>query len=316
MKIAILDDYQDVAREFADWSQLPDTASVTVFTDHEADPQRLISRLQPFDILCVMRERTPLPGTLLRQLPNLKLIVTSGMKNAAIDVAAAREQGVVVCGTRSPGHATAELALALILACARQLIPQSRSMAQGGWQVGLGRDLRGATLGVIGLGRLGAQVAGFGKALGMKILAWSQNLSDERAAEVGVNRVSREALLSGADFITLHLRLSARTKGLIDAEALALMKPTAYLINTSRGPIVDSEALLEALREERIAGAALDVYGQEPLPPDHMLRGVDRLLLTPHIGYVTRETYQVFYRETLEAVQAYLAGEPIRQLEG
>ena len=314
VKIAILDDYQDMAREFADWSQLPPDTALTVFTDHEADPERLLARLQPFDILCVMRERTPLPGALLKNLPNLKLIVTTGMKNAAIDVAVARERGIVVCGTRSPGHATAELTLALMLACARQLLPQCRSMVGGGWQVGLGQDLRDATLGVIGLGRLGAQVAGFGKALGMQVLAWSENLSEARAAEVGVARVSRDELLAQSDYITLHLRLSGRTNHLIDANALALMKSGAYLINTSRGPIVDTAALVEALRARRIGGAALDVYDEEPLAAEHALRELDNVILTPHVGYVTRQTYEVFYRETLEAVEAFLAGTPVREI--
>lgn len=315
MRIAILDDYQNISRQFADWSRLPAGCELSVFTDHEPDPVKLQARLAPFQILCVMRERTPLPAALLAQLPELRLIVTSGMKNAAIDVGAAQAQGIVVCGTPSPGHATAELTLAFILACARGLVPENRSVREGGWQVGLGRDLRGATLGIIGLGRLGAQVAGFGKALGMEVLAWSQHLSETRAAEVGVNRVDKTTLLQQSDFITLHLRLSERTHHLIDAEDLALMKADAYLINTSRGPIVNTEALLQALQQRRIGGAAIDVYDEEPLARDHPLRALDNALLTPHVGYVTRETYAVFYQETLEAVLAFLAGQPIRVLE-
>lgn len=317
MRIAILDDYQDVARRFADWNTLPQDCRVTVFRDTVTDHETLVERLAPFDIVCLMRERTPFPASLVAELPALQLLVTTGRRNEAIDVAAATRQGVTVCGTPSPANATPELAMALIMAQARRLIPENLSMRAGGWQTGVGRDLHGATLGIIGLGRLGSQVAGYARAFGMRVVAWSQNLTDQRCAEVdGVTRVSKEALLANADFVTIHLRLSERTEGLIGADELALMKPDAYLVNTSRGPIVDWQALLAALQRGRPAGAALDVYDHEPLPAAHPLRADGRLLLTPHIGYVTRETYEVFYGETLAAIKAFLAGEPIRVLSG
>ncbi|WP_142847561.1 D-2-hydroxyacid dehydrogenase family protein [Telmatospirillum sp. J64-1] len=317
MRIAILDDYQGVSERFADWSRLPPEAELTVFRDTLADEQALVERLEPFNIVCLMRERTPFPASLIRQLPNLKLIVTTGQKNAAIDVAAARAQGVTVCGTQSPGHATAELTMALILAQARMLVSENASMREGGWQVSLGRDLRGATLGIIGLGRLGGQVATYAKAFGMKLLAWSENLTQERCDELGVEKAaSKQDLLKRADFVTIHQRLSSRTRGLIGPEDFAVMKPDAYLVNTSRGEIVHWQALLDALEAGQLAGAALDVYDVEPLPADHPLRASRKLLLTPHIGYVTRETYEVFYGQTLEAVLAFLKGEPIRVMEG
>lgn len=314
MKIAILDDYQSLAGSFADWDRLHDRASLEFFSDSITDPQQLIARLTPFDVLCVMRERTPLPRAIIEALPNLQLIVTSGMKNAAIDVAAARDHGITVCGTPSPGHATAELAFGLILAQARNLLPQSNGLQDGRWQVGIGRDLRGATLGIVGLGRLGAQVAGFGKAFGMKVIAWSQNLEESRCAELGVEYRTKAQLFSEADFITLHLRLSERTRHLVGAEEFFLMKPEACLVNTSRAAIVDNAALERALVGGLIAGAALDVFDQEPLPADHTLLSTPNLLLTPHIGYVTRETYKIFYGETLAAVEAWLEGNPIRIL--
>lgn len=314
MKIAILDDYQSLARSFADWDRLHDRASLTFFSDSITDPQKLIARLTPFDVLCLMRERTPLSREIIAALPNLKLIVTSGMKNAAIDVGAAQDRGVMVCGTPSPGHATAELAFGLILAQARNLLPQSNGLQAGRWQVGIGRDLRGATLGIVGLGRLGAQVAGFGKAFGMKVIAWSQNLEEARCAELDVEYRTKEQLFAEADFITLHLRLSDRTRHLVGAEEFFLMKPDACLVNTSRAAIVDETALERALVGGVIAGAALDVFDREPLPADHTLLSTPNLLLTPHIGYVTRETYKIFYEETLAAVEAWLAGNPVRIL--
>lgn len=308
-RVAILDDYQKVAERSADWTVLPDV-EVTFFHDHLADPDALVARLEPFEIIGIMRERTPFPGTLLERLPHLRLLVTTGRRNASVDVAAARRLGVTVCGTGSSGHATAELAMALVLALARQLPSETASVREGGWQRGLGRDLAGATLGVIGLGRLGSRVARLGQAFGMTTIAWSQNLTEAAAAEIGVQRLGKAELFRTADFISVHLQLSARTRGLIGAGDLALMKPDAYLINTSRGPIVDEDALVLALHESRIAGAALDVYDREPLPPDDRLRQIPNLLLTPHIGYVTRETYRVFYGEMIDAIAAFLAGRP------
>lgn len=313
MRLAILDDYQNVSQSMADWSRLPQDVEVTVFHDTIAEEEALAARLEPFEILCVMRERTPLSGSLLARLPRLRLIVTSGKRNDAIDVSAASEQGIVVCGTESPGHATAELTLGLMLALARRIVVENRSVREGGWQRGLGRDLRGATLGVIGLGRLGGQVAMLAQAFGMRLIAWSANLTDERCAELAVERSpSLNALLSESDFATIHMRLSDRTRNLIGSKELALMKSDAALINASRGPIVDWRALLAALEAGRPGAAALDVYDLEPLPTDHPLRSSDQLLLTPHIGYVTRETYGVFYPQTVEAVLAWLDGNPVR----
>lgn len=315
-KIAILDDYQQVALAFADWQQLPSSCEITEFTDHLPFGDALVQRLEPFEVLCVMRERTPFPRDLLSRLPNLKLLVTSGARNAAIDLGAARELGVTVCGTRSPAHATPELTLTLILSLARGLLRETDSFRHGGWQVGVGRDLHGSILGILGLGRLGSRVAELGKAFGMHVIAWSQNLTDERAQEVGVRRVSKEDLFSQADFLTIHLKLGDRNRGLVDAQALALMQPSAYLINTSRGPIVDEAALVDALNSERIGGAAIDVYNEEPLPADHPLRRARNAVCTPHIGYVTEQTYRVFYAGMVEVIKNYLAGgAPLNVLE-
>lgn len=314
-KIAVLDDYQRVAQVLADWSDLEREHEVTVFHDHLADPDAVARRLEPFHVICVMRERTPLPAELIARLPNLELIVTTGGRNASIDVAAARERGITVCGTGIPGHATAELTVGLMIALARDLIGEVDSVRAGGWQRGLGRDLRGRTLGVIGLGRLGSQVAAVARTLGMEVIAWSQNLTAEKAEAAGATLVGKDELFSRADYITIHLRLSERTRGLVDAAAIGRMKRDAFLINTSRGPIVDNGALLAALRDGRIGGAALDVYDIEPLPAEDPRRGLPNLLATPHIGYVTRETYRVFYPQTVEAIEAWLAGKPVRVIE-
>ncbi|HSK06826.1 MAG TPA: D-2-hydroxyacid dehydrogenase family protein [Acidimicrobiia bacterium] len=312
MRIAVLDDYQQVAASLADWSTLE--AEIVFFPDHISDRSELLDRLAGFDVVVAMRERTPFPRPVLEGLPDLRLLVTTGSANASIDVKAAQELGIVVSGTASLAHPTAELTFALILALSRGLVDQVGSVRGGGWQVGLGRDLLGSTLGVIGLGRLGSQVAGMGQAFGMDVLAWSHNLTREMAAEVGVSQVSMDELLSRADFVTIHLRLSDRTVGLIGRDELASMKPGSYLVNTSRGPIVDETALLDAVRSGLIAGAALDVFDHEPLSPDHPLRTEPRILATPHIGYVTRESYQVFYRGVVESIEAWRHGEPIRLL--
>jgi phosphoglycerate dehydrogenase-like enzyme len=316
VKLAILDDYQRVALTLADWSSLRNRVEITVFDRHLGAEDAIARALADFEIVCIMRERTPFPASLFERLPKLKLVVTTGRRNAAIDLAAAARHRVTVCGTGSPGHATGELAFALILALARNLLAEASAVRAGGWQVGIGRDLHGATLGIIGLGNIGAQIAGFARAFGMELLAWSQNLTEARAAEVGARRVVKDELLAGADFVTIHLRLSPRTRGLIGARELGLMRKNAYLINTSRGPIVDEAALIAALEQGRIAGAALDVYDQEPLPAGHPLRRTPNLLLTPHIGYVTRETYRVFYGEAVDLVEAFLAGRPRNLLTG
>ncbi|HSJ83448.1 MAG TPA: D-2-hydroxyacid dehydrogenase family protein [Acidimicrobiia bacterium] len=312
MRIAVLDDYQQVAGSLADWSTLE--AEIVFFPDHISDRSELLTRLDGFDVVVAMRERTPFPRPVLEGLPDLRLLVTTGSANASIDVKAAQELGIVVSGTGALPHPTGELTMALILTLARGLVEQIGSVGEGGWQVGLGRDLLGSTLGVIGLGRLGSQVARLGQAFGMDVLAWSQNLTRERAAEIGVSPVSMDDLLRRADFVTIHLRLSDRTRGLIGRDELSLMRPDAYLVNTSRGPIVEETPLLEAVQSGVIAGAAVDVFEEEPLPPDHPFRTEPRILATPHIGYVTRESYQVFYEGVVESIEAWRDGEPIRLL--
>lgn len=308
--IAVLDDYQRVAAACADWDRLG--LPVQFFDDHLDEPSALVERLETFGVIVAMRERTPFPRSLLQSLPNLRLLVTTGMRNASIDLTAAAERGITVCGTRSPGHATAELAFALIQALARGLLDEVQSVRSGGWQAGLGLDLRGAVLGILGLGRLGSQVARLGIAFGMEVTAWSQNLKEGKALEIGVEPVSRKGLFRSSDFLTVHLRLSERTRGLVGARELALMSSNAYLINTSRGPIVDEEALLHTVRSRSIAGAALDVFAEEPLPLDHPLRSEPRIITTPHIGYATLETYRVFYRDALEDIETWMAGTPVR----
>lgn len=314
MRVALLDDYQEVAASYADWDGL--AVEVTFFSDHLHGQHELVERLDPFDVVVAMRERTAFPRALLAALPNLRLLVTTGTSNASIDMQAASDLGITVCGTSSPGMGTAELAFGLILALARNLISETGSVARGGWQRTIGHDLKGSTLGVIGLGRLGSAVARYGQAFGMDVIAWSQNLTAERAVEAGVNLVTKEELLEASDFVTIHLRLSDRTRGLIARAELESMQPTAYLINTSRGPIVDTDALLAALDSGALAGAGIDVFETEPLAPGHPLRNHPRVLATPHIGYVTDATYRVFFEETVEDIQAWQAGAPIRVLNG
>ena len=313
-RIAVLDDYQDVARRMADWGKLPAGAELVVFRDHLADPDAVAARLADFDIVMAMRERTSFPRALLERLPRLRLLVTAGMRNAAIDLQAAADRGVLVCGTAGLPYPTAELAWGLILALFRRIPREDRATRDGGWQETVGLGLNGKTLGILGLGTLGSRVARFGRAFEMEVLAWSQNLTAERAAEVGAARVDRDELLARSDVVTIHLVLSDRTRGLIGARGLSRMKRTAYLVNTSRGPIVDEAALVRALREGTIAGAGLDVYDEEPLPADHPLRRTPNTVITPHLGYVTEETYRIFYGQALEDIVAYLRGEPIRVL--
>jgi phosphoglycerate dehydrogenase-like enzyme len=314
-KIAVLDDYQNVARQMADWDSLPGNAELVIFNDHLDYSDALIRRLKDFAIICAMRERTPFTRELLQQLPNLKLLLTAGMQNASIDVAAAGDFGITVCGSRSPGHATAELTWGLIHALMRNIPQEDKKTRAGHWQTTLGNDLHGKTLGVIGLGRLGSQVATVGKAFGMNVIAWSQNLDAEQADKVGVSQVEKDELIAESDIITIHLRLSARTQGVIGARELTLMKPTAYLVNTSRGPIIDEAALIEALQNHEIAGAGLDVHDIEPMPAGHKLLQLENTVITPHLGFVTEETYRVFYGEMLEDIIAYLNGAPIRILK-
>lgn len=311
MRIAILDDYQDVARSLADWDSLD--AEVTVFTERIGDGADVVKALAGFDVVVAMRERTPFPAEVLRGLTDLKLLVSTGPRNAAIDVAAAEEAGIVVCGTGYFSEPTAEHTWALILAAARNLPAEERSLREGGWQRGIGLGLHGRTLGLVGLGRLGARVAAVGQAFGMNVVAWSQNLTAERAAEHGVTAVSKEELFRTAEVVSIHLVLSKRTRGLVGADELALMKPGAILVNTSRGPIVDEAALLAALERGHIT-AALDVYDSEPLPPDHPLRSAPHSVLTPHIGFVTDDLYRVFYTDAVEDIRAWVSGEPVRRM--
>ena len=313
-RVALLDDYQGVALEMADWPGLGSRVDVEAFRDHVRDEAVLARRLAPFDAVVAMRERTPFPERVLARLPNLRLLVTTGMSNASIDVEAATRLGIVVAGTEGLAPPTVELTWALILAAVRRIPQEDSATREGRWQTSLGAGLHGKTLGVIGLGRLGSQVAAIGRAFGMRLVAWSQNLTAERAAECAAERVAKESLLGQSDVVTIHLKLSARTTGLIAADDLAQMKPTAYLVNTSRGPIVEETALVAALRAGAIAGAALDVFDEEPLPPDHPFLSLQNVVLTPHLGYVTRENYAIFYRDAARDVAAFLRGAPERVL--
>jgi phosphoglycerate dehydrogenase-like enzyme len=311
-RIAVLDDYQRVARKIADWSAVDKRARVTVFDDHLDKPADVVKRLKPFAAVCVMRERTPLTAEILRQLPNLKMISSTGPRNASIDLAAAHELGITVCNTGYKAHGASEATWALILGLVRAIPAEVNSVRAGGWQVAVGGDLERRTLGLLGLGRLGVRVAKVGLAFGMNAIAWSQNLTQETAAAAGVKLVDKDTLFRQSDILTVHLVLSARTRGLVGARELGLMKPTALLVNTSRGPIVDEKALVAALRKKQIAGAALDVFDTEPLPEKHPLRRLDNVLATPHIGFVTRETYETFLGDTVENLIAWLDGKPVR----
>ena len=315
-RIAILDDYQGIARSMADWESLPDGCQVEVFHDHVADPAVVADRLGDFEIVCIMRERTPFQRDLLSRLPKLRLLVTTGMRNASVDVEAAREQGVTVCGTDGSAHTTSELTWGLILALQRHIPAEDRAMKAGAWQTTVGRGLAGSTLGLLGLGRLGSDVARVAQAFRMNVIAWSENLTAERAAGHGVTRVEKDDLFRQSDTLSIHMLLSRRTRGLVGARELGLMKPSAVLVNTSRGPIVDEAALVDALQNRTIAGAGLDVYDTEPLPRDHPFRRLENAVLTPHLGYVTCDTFSVMYPQTLECVQAWLAGNPVRVISG
>lgn len=306
MKIAILDDYQNVALRMADWSALAGRAEITVFDDHLADPVAIVERLAPFDVICVMRERTPLPREILQRLPKLKLIASTGARNASIDMAAAKELGIAVTATGYRSTSTIELTWALILASVRPVIRENEAVRDGRWQTSIGDELSGKILGVLGLGNIGAPVARIGLAFGMKIIAWSQNMTPEKAETAGATLVSKDELFRQADIVTIHLILSGRTRGLVGAAELALMKPTSRLINTSRGPIVDEASLVKALRSHALAGAAIDVFDQEPLPSQHPFRTMDNVLATPHIGYVTENLYRTFYGDAVTSITAWL----------
>jgi phosphoglycerate dehydrogenase-like enzyme len=306
MKVAILDDYQNVALRLADWSGVRRHGEITVFNDHVADPSAVVERLRPFDVVCVMRERTPLTREILQQLPNLKLIASTGPRNASIDTQTAADLGIAVTATGYDSTPTIEFAWSLILASMRGIDREAASLKAGGWQTAVGSNLRGKSLGVVGLGNVGSEVARIGVAFGMKVIAWSQNLTEEKASAAGATLVDKPTLFREADVVTVHLVLSGRTSGLIGTPEFALMKPTARFVNTSRGPIVDDAALIEALRARRIAGAAVDVFDVEPLPPDHPFRKLENILATPHIGYVTEDLYRTFYGDAAANIAKWL----------
>jgi len=306
MKIAILDDYQNVGLQMTDWLALSGRAEIAVFNDHVADPSALVERLLPFEVVCVMRERTPLPREVLERLPRLKLIASTGSRNPSIDMEAAKELGITVNATGYRSSPTIELTWALLLASVRGIVQENNSIRDGGWQKSVGQDLEGTTLGVVGLGNIGGQVARIGLAFGMKIIAWSQNMTPEIAEAAGARLVSKDELFRQADIVTIHLILSGRTRGIVGAAELGLMKPTSRLINTSRGPIVDEPSLIKALQSHAIAGAAIDVFDQEPLPLEHPFRSMDNVLTTPHVGYVTEGLYRMFYADTVANISAWL----------
>jgi phosphoglycerate dehydrogenase-like enzyme len=305
-RIAIFDDYQNVALELADWSPVTERAKVTVFDDHLSDSNEIVDRLRGFDVVCVMRERTPLTRNILRRLPQLKLIVSTGPRNASIDAEAAAECGIEIMLTNYDSSPTIELTWALILASARNLTIETASVQSGGWQRTIGDGLRGKVLGVLGLGNIGREVARIAPAFGMEVMAWSENLTPEKAAAAGARLGSKRELFQQADILTIHLVLSSRTRGLVGKSEVALMKQSARLVNTSRGPLVDENALVEALRERRLAGAAIDVFDVEPLPTDHPFRELNNVIATPHIGYVSRDLYRVFYQDTVANIADWL----------
>lgn len=314
MRVAIIDDYQKVALTVVDWELVARDCEITVFNDHLADEDEVAARLKEFEVVVIMRERTPFPASLFAKLPNLKLLVTSGMRNQSLDAAAAADQGVTVCGTPSSGTSTAELTWGLIHAVVRRIPEEDRATRLGAWQRTLGDGLEGKTLGVIGLGRIGSQIADVGNAFRMKVIAWSPNMTAEHAAECGATLATKDELLSQSDVVTLHVVLSDRSRGMIGAAELALMKPGAYLINTSRGPLVDEAALIEVLENKRIAGAGLDVFDIEPLPLEHPFRRLPNTVITPHLGYVSSDLYKVFFGIAVDDIRAWLDGSPINQL--
>jgi D-3-phosphoglycerate dehydrogenase len=315
LRSAILDDYQNVALSSADWSKVGDDVEIKVFNAHLGSADKVVAALKDFAIICAMRERTVFPRAVIEALPSLKLLITSGMRNASIDLATAKARGVIVCGTPSFGNGTAAIATGLMLELARRIGYENARLKSGvPWQSTIGLDLEGLTLSLVGLGRLGTRMAEIGRAFKMTVIAWSQNLTPEKCVEAGVAYVNRDELFRRADFLSIHLQLSDRTRGLVGAREFGLMKKTAYLINTSRGPIVEETALLAALRDNRIAGAGLDVFDIEPLPVDHPLRQVDNVVLTPHLGYVTEQNYRAFYAGMVEDIRAFLDGAPVRVL--
>jgi D-3-phosphoglycerate dehydrogenase len=312
-RCAILDDYQNVALKMADWSKVAVDLDIKVFTEHIGGPDAVVKALQGFSIVSAMRERTGFPRAVIEKLPDLKLLMTTGARNASIDVAACNERGIVVCGTPSVGSPTSGIAVGLMLELTRRIGYECNRMKSGvPWQTTIGLDLEGLTLGVLGLGKLGTRTSRIAQAFGMKVIAWSQNLTPEKCKEVGVDYVSKEDLFRQADFITIHLVLSQRSRGLVGATEFGLMKPSAYIINTSRGPIIEEAAMLAALRGNKIAGAGLDVFDTEPLPLEHPFRKMDNVVLTPHLGYVATQNYRAYFAGVVDDIRAFLDGKPVR----
>ena len=314
LKVAILDDYQNIAHHFADWEKLSENIDLKIFNEYIGDDTNLSEKLFDFDVLCLMRERTPLPGILINQLPNLKLVITSGMWNASVDSETLEKKNIIYCGTETKIHSTAELAWALIMNSWRGLQVEIQNMKDGNWQTTIGRGLKGNTLGIFGLGKQGLQVAGYAKAFGMKVIAWSHNLKQEDCEKVGVKYVNSTDLFKMSDILTIHTRLSDRTKGYIDKNNLRLMKKESVVVNTSRGPIINEKDLIDALNNKVISFAALDVYDQEPLPSEHILRRTKNVILTPHIGYVSVEAYEKFFNGYLKAIEGFLNRKIINQI--
>jgi phosphoglycerate dehydrogenase-like enzyme len=315
VRCAILDDYQTVALNFADWAKIKDRVDIKVFSENLGGPDKVIAALQGFEIIVAMRERTGFPKRVIDALPALKLLITTGVRNASIDSEAAKARGVTVCGTGTFGNPTSGVAIGLMLELTRRIGDENARLHAGAlWQTTIGRDLEGMTLGILGLGKLGTRTANIAKAFGMKVMAWSQNLTPDKCREAGVDYAAKDELFRQSDFITIHVVLSARTRGLIGAAELALMKPTAYLINTSRGPIVDEAALIAALRGGKIAGAGLDVFDVEPLPLDHPFRKMDNVVITPHLGYVSEQNYRRYFTDAVEDIIGFLDGKPMRVL--
>ncbi|MCX2453723.1 D-2-hydroxyacid dehydrogenase family protein [Pedobacter sp. PLR] len=305
-QIAILDDYQNVALTYGDWSEIEELAEITVFNDHLTETNEIIDRLKPYQIIAVMRERTPMTREILSQLPNLKLIISTGQRNASIDIKAAEELGITISPTRYESNGAPELTWALLLALAKHLVRESDNVRKGGWQTEIGVDLKGKTIGIIGLGNIGSAIARYARAFEMEVIAWSENLTEEKAHAQGAKLVSKEELFRTADFVTVHLILSSRSRNIITGKELDLMKPGAFFINTSRGPLVDEKALIAVLKKKKIAAAGLDVYDLEPLPAQHPFRTLPNVLATPHIGYVTADTYQIFYEDIKRNIEEWL----------